>query len=137
MALLLGGKSPERTKDPSSDSAFLDAVQNGKETQRTKDPSSDNVLLDAVKSGDENLVRDLLRPGRASLRAKNLDGQTTLHLVVCNDYKSIVSLLLGKGADTEADQNSGEKPLYLAAVSGYIGAGGETLSYLRFSMGFP
>jgi ankyrin repeat protein len=130
MALLLGGKSPERTKDPSSDSAFLDAVKNGKDTQRTKDSSSDNVLLDAIKSGDENLVRELLRPGLASLRAKDLDGQTTLHLAVCNDHKSIVSLLLDKGADTEADQNSGEKP-------GYVSAGGETLSYLRLSMVFP
>jgi hypothetical protein len=39
-------------------------------SERTKDPSSDNVLLDAIKSGDENLVRELLRPGRASPRAK-------------------------------------------------------------------
>jgi ankyrin repeat protein len=75
-------------------------------------------------------VRELLRPGRASLRAKDLDGQTTLHLAVCNDHKSIVSLLLDKGADTETDQNSGEKP-------GYVSAGGETLSYLRLSMVFP
>jgi ankyrin repeat protein len=68
---------------------------------------------------------------------KDLDGQTALHLAVCNDHKSIVSLLLDKGADTEADQNSGENPLDLAAVSGYVGVRGETLSYSRLSMIFP
>jgi hypothetical protein len=45
MALLWGGKSPERTKDPSSDSSFLDAVEKGKETQRTKHPSSVSTVV--------------------------------------------------------------------------------------------
>jgi hypothetical protein len=48
MALLLGGKSSERTKDPSSDSSFLDAVENGKETQRTKHPSSVSTVVECL-----------------------------------------------------------------------------------------
>lgn len=112
------GDETQRAKDHSSDNALLDAAKGGDATQKAKDRSSDNALLDAIKNGDETLVRDLLQLGNVSLRTENSTGQTALHLAVYVDSRSIVSLLLDKGADTEAAQSDGQKPLYTAAALG-------------------
>jgi len=76
------------------------------------------LLLDAVKDGDEDGVRDLLNEGIANVCEKNEDGQTALHLAVLYSRDPIVSLLIEKGADIEAADKDGCKPLYIAAKSG-------------------
>jgi len=87
-------------------------------SEKAKEQNSDKTLLDAVESGNEAVVRELLRRGNFSLRTKDSNGRTALHLAVAKDRRLIANFLLDKGADTEAVQNSGEKPLYLAAILG-------------------
>ncbi|KAN0112774.1 ankyrin repeat containing protein [Hyaloscypha variabilis] len=87
-------------------------------SEKAKEQNSDKTLLDAVESGNEAVVRELLRRGNVSLRTKDSNGRTALHLAVAKDRRLIANFLLDKGADTEAVQNSGEKPLYLAAILG-------------------
>ena len=76
------------------------------------------LLLDAAKDGAEDRVRDLLNEGIANVREKNEDGQTALHLAVLYRRDPIVSLLIENGADIEAADKDGCKPLYIAAKSG-------------------
>ena len=78
------------------------------------------LLLNAVKDGDEDGVRDLLNEGVANVREKNEDGQTALHFAVLYSRDRIVSLLIEKGADIEAADKDGCKPLYIAAKSGDV-----------------
>jgi len=93
-------------------------ISGGHSSEGTKDENSAQAFLDAVKSGDEAAVQEVLRRENVSLRTKDSDGQTALHLVVREDRRSIARILLNKGADTEDAQNSGEKPLYFAAILG-------------------
>ena len=76
-------------------------------------------LLSAVHNHDEDTATRLLDDG-ASLSARNYEGQTPLHLAVCNGHKSMVQILLRRGPDLEATASNGNKPLYDAAELGYL-----------------
>ena len=51
---------------------------------------------------------------RGHINARNEDGDTCLHLAVKWGDRSVISLLVERGADMDALNNNGESPLSLA-----------------------
>ncbi|KAJ6442164.1 ankyrin repeat protein [Purpureocillium lavendulum] len=76
----------------------------------------ETALLNAAQSGELELVRDLLAEHRTLVLAReHTTGRTSLHLAVINNHEAIVQLLLESGANVEAADNAGWRPLALAA----------------------
>ena len=65
------------------------------------------ALLVASKDGDKEKVMELLAKG-ADIYAKDINGETPLHLASYKGHASLVKTLIGKGADVNAKNNEGE-----------------------------
>lgn len=85
-------------------------------------------LLDAVRKQDEDSVRRLVDDG-ANLGAKDVRGQTPLHLAVHNNDESMVKFFAEKGIDLEASMMNGRKALYIAAAFGFYDIAALLLSF--------
>ncbi len=59
-------------------------------------------------------------PGLAT--ARDEDGDTALHIAAALDDTEAITLLLGRGADTQAANNDGDTPLHRAADNGQLAA---------------
>jgi serine/threonine-protein phosphatase 6 regulatory ankyrin repeat subunit B len=77
-----------------------------------------SFLLVAAEAGDVDEAQFLLEEQGASVRAKDLDGQTALNLAVLGRHEGMVRLLLEKGANIEESGQYGNKPLYIATAPG-------------------
>ncbi|MDD5326918.1 MAG: ankyrin repeat domain-containing protein [Phycisphaerae bacterium] len=60
-------------------------------------------------------IVSLLLANGADVNAKNLHGQTPLHMASYHGYLDMTELLIAKGADVNAKDNSGTTPLSIAA----------------------
>jgi len=75
------------------------------------------TLHGAVTSGDIDEVKRLISEG-AGINAKNMNGETPLHIASAQGREPIVKLLITEGADLNAQNQNGEIPLHLAASRG-------------------
>ncbi len=74
------------------------------------------ALLDAVKANNVLGVKKSISEG-TSVRAKDYDGKTSLHLASAKGFAGIVEMLLGEGAEIDAKDNNGLTPLHLAVMN--------------------
>ena len=74
------------------------------------------VLIEAVKRGDHQAVRLLLR-NKVNVDDREADGTTALHWAVRVDDVEMISELIGAGADVNAANRYGLRPLTLAATN--------------------
>ncbi len=81
-------------------------------------PPSEAAFLATVAGGDDEAVGHLIDEDGTRLHIRSSDGHTPLHLAVVNGHLSLARLLLQRGADREAVDGQGQKPLYTAAQLG-------------------
>jgi ankyrin repeat protein/Tol biopolymer transport system component len=74
-------------------------------------------IFDAVRSGDYEKVKGLIEKDPGLVKARNARQSIPLHVAVDRDYESIARLLIEKGADVNALNNTGT-PLYYAKSAG-------------------
>jgi len=74
----------------------------------------DTVLHAAARWGQGNMVRMLVE-AEADIDAKNIHGQTPLHLAIAFKHKRTVEYLLSVGADPSAIMNDGTNAIQLAS----------------------
>ncbi len=83
------------------------------------------ALVDAAMNGDLKTVRTLAR--QADLDAAQADGMTALHWAVQRGDVEMMRVLLEAGAKPDAQNRTGAKPLYLAAMNADAAAIAELL----------
>ncbi|MDR3356467.1 MAG: ankyrin repeat domain-containing protein [Spirochaetaceae bacterium] len=87
------------------------------ETVLQSDNNGNTPLLVAVRSGaDVKLVQRILDKD-ALINARNLEGDTALHIAVRQDSETVGELLIARGADVFAQNAKGESPIYLTFYS--------------------
>lgn len=67
------------------------------------------AIHEAVLSGNLDCVKLLIKFG-ADITQRDEDGWTPLHMACSDDFPEIAKFLLSLGADTEAENDCGEKP---------------------------
>lgn len=79
--------------------------------------SIEDELFDAVKDGDKLKIESLLDKNRASIYARDEQGNTLLHTAALLGYYDIISLLIEKKIRTNEQNYLGWTPLHLAVLS--------------------
>jgi ankyrin repeat protein len=74
-------------------------------------------LIAAVKAANPRAVKDLLRADKALAKGTDAGGSTALHHAAAFASPSIVKMLLDAGADVEAKNRFGQRPLHWAFAS--------------------
>lgn len=80
--------------------------------------SNEKAVIKAAKNGDAQTARDLLDADGGLIDARDTDGSTPLHCAAWKGHKEVVSLLIERGADVNAQNNNthwGGTPLHAAA----------------------
>ena len=77
-------------------------------------------ILDAAKTGQLGAVQSLLDQ-KTSLKAKDENGRTPLHLAAANGHQAVAETLLRSGADINTLDKQGKTPLDLAKAAGHSG----------------
>jgi ankyrin repeat protein len=75
-------------------------------------------IIKAAKAGAAGRVKELIRQDAALISARDSDGSTPLHCATWKGHQNVVELLLGLGADVNAENNNdhwGTTPLHAAA----------------------
>ena len=80
-------------------------------------PKANKALLNAAKKDDIEAAKQAVTDG-ADVNVKDYQGRTALNVAVFYHYKDIAKLLIGKGADVNANGDGGT-PLHLAAMFGH------------------
>ncbi|KFG86104.1 hypothetical protein MANI_109978 [Metarhizium anisopliae] len=75
----------------------------------------------ASKFGLTGLLQAMLRRSKSVVDEKDERGRTPLMYAAENRHEATARLLLGYGADIEANDKKGQTPLFFAAVSGHEG----------------
>jgi len=75
-------------------------------------------ILRAARDGDEAKVSHFLAGQPRSIKVSDRDGNTLLHWAVKNGQLSLIELLLFVGADPEARNRLGQRPIDLAVKPG-------------------
>ena len=86
------------------------------EKPRPVDPKL-NELISAVKSGNARLVKKMLRAQKDLAASLDAGGSTALHHAAAFSTPAIMKLLLEAGADIEAKNRFGQRPLHWAFAS--------------------
>ncbi|MBU1740808.1 MAG: ankyrin repeat domain-containing protein [Proteobacteria bacterium] len=71
-------------------------------------------IIKAAKAGDEAAVSLFLAGQPRTIKASDKDGNTLLHWAVKNGHLALIELLLFVGADQEAKNRLGQRPIDLA-----------------------
>jgi ankyrin repeat protein len=85
--------------------------------QATNTPQKYTPLHDAVRSGNSAIVDTLLNIGHLYVDVRAADGRTPLHLAAARGHYVIARQLITAGANINAVDNSGHRPLYYAKNS--------------------
>ena len=95
------------------------ALQENPKFANSKDQSGETPLILAARTGNKNLCEVLIANG-ADLEAQGQYG-TALHEAAIANLKDIAELLINRGANVNAKDNSGYTPLYYASTFGPAG----------------
>jgi len=95
-------------------------LANGLDVADAQDSQGLTALHWAAKFAEESTLRILVGSG-ADINARNMEGQTPLHLAAGNwDGERVVQTLLDLGADVAVTTNvDGKTPLHITAQNGY------------------
>src|SRR5689334_21418156 len=81
-------------------------------------PAGGAEIHDAAKRGDVERLRSAIRANAASVKAKDEDGRTPLHIAAMHGRLAAAQILLARGADPTASESTVEAtPLHFAAVA--------------------
>jgi ankyrin repeat protein len=75
-------------------------------------------LVDAARKGDAQAVGALLRQKAVDVNMTAIDGTTALHWAVQHEDAAMTLMLVRAGADAQAPNRYGVRPLWMAAASG-------------------
>jgi uncharacterized membrane protein YfcA len=78
--------------------------------------ASDQQLFDAIEEGKELVAEGLVIRKRASVNARNAEGDAPLHRAIEKGMRELTDILLKHGANIRARARRGETPLHLAAL---------------------
>jgi ankyrin repeat protein len=81
---------------------------------------SGELLCRAVEGGNLDIVTDLLREGFDASFADPATGLTALHVAAQKDFGHIVQMLMERGADVNAIDDSGKTPAHMASATGCL-----------------
>jgi cytohesin len=80
----------------------------------------DDELLKAAENGNLIKVQTALENGANPNAKNNNNGSTPLHIAAYKGHVEIVKILLDRGADLNAKDNTGHAPLHWAAIEGHV-----------------
>ncbi|RYO81317.1 hypothetical protein DL764_009778 [Monosporascus ibericus] len=87
-------------------SALFEAIEGGGSEgdgqNQVEDDELNNKLINGAIKGDEALVKSLLEQGADPVKARQLEGGTSLHGAAQNGHASVVKLLLDHGSDASS-----------------------------------
>ena len=112
---------PAQPSSPQVEAELTETVAEAAQPEPTTPKAPDISIHDAAGEGDIEAVKQYLSAGAdVNEKAVNWNGFTPLHLAAgMKGHKEIVELLLAKGADVNAKNESGSTPLF-GAFNGEI-----------------
>ena len=82
-------------------------------------PSQANNFITAASEGDVEEIRDLLEHGNIDVSEGDYDKRTALHLAAGEGHTSVLELLCDTGANVNAQDRWGNRPLDDAKNAGH------------------
>lgn len=82
------------------------------------------AIHEAAKAGDTAQVKSILKDTPGAMTQPDSNGITALHHAAFKGRLDVVKLLIGAGADVNAEDNSGGTPLHAAVIGGHADVAG-------------
>src|ERR671934_235058 len=84
--------------------------------------SSSAAFIDAIKAGEFERVKAMVSADPTLIDARSRTGESAILTAVYHRQKEIVNLLVARGADVNAADAAGWRPLHLAAANNNLDA---------------
>ena len=109
-AVLLVGCGESQKSAPASDVKAVEPVVEAAKPEPPTAKVPEISIHDATASEDIEAVKQHLAAG-TDVNAKEIGGNTPLHVTATSRHKEMAELLIAKGADVNAKDNEGNTPL--------------------------
>jgi ankyrin repeat protein len=113
-------KNTRHTKDYKNQKTDIQEADINKSNENIKPKTNSRISGEAfLRDGDIKTIQGLINDGEFGVNDLIFDGgsKTALHIAIQNPHKSVVELILNKGADVNIPElNTGNSAIFMAAI---------------------